>query len=698
MSTQTQNVSRRTFVAGAATVVAAGTAMATTVTARADEAAEAEATPAGTPEHRWQSQAAADWRVAPEPVAEDQIADGGTYDVVIVGGGQAGTWTARSAAMNGASVCVIEAVPEDTFMYIGGEVAVINSEWALAKGADQVDKEAFMNMWLQRNASRTNQTEDTFMYIGGEVAVINSEWALAKGADQVDKEAFMNMWLQRNASRTNQRLIRNFYDYSGQIMDWSISEIDEVEPDYYHNDDRTNIYSAESDDRMVMNPSGYQFYKSTIMHRPVDQGGAGWEWGKVVMTHHRNKAIEDGAVWNFGTYADYLEKDETGRVTAVIAHNRETNEYARYNATRGVVLTAGDFQGNVDMLRDINDEYRHLAENYGDIELATAGGMGLRDGSGIKLGVWVGGHVETGPRTGMNTGQSGPWESAPWGPGFMLVNQRGYRFCNECAGGTEGSGYASSRQPKGSIVSIADANWADTVYCMPPAHGSINLTSQVTFHGIDPLTEQMAALDPNAEGPTEAGVYCANTIEELFDKIGCFTPEQKANALAEVEKWNAYCEAGRDEDFAMDPRIMHPLTTAPFYAVTGNAQDIYVGLCQTTGLDTDFNGCVLDSDLMPIPGLYSAGTAPFYAVTGNAQDIYVGLCQTTGLDTDFNGCVLDSDLMPIPGLYSAGNNSGNRYIVNYCTPISGMSLGLCMTEGVLLGHRLATTEAAQTEA
>lgn len=601
MSTQPA-VSRRAFVAGTTVAAATGLAIATASTARADEAA-ADA-PAGTPEHRWQSQAAADWRVAPEPVAEDQIADGGTYDVVIVGGGQSGTWTARSAAMNGASVCVIEAVPEDTFMYIGGEVAVINSEWALAKGADQIDKEQFMNMWLQRNASRTNQ-----------------------------------------------KLIRNFCDYSGQIMDWSISEIDEVEPDYYHNDDRTNIYSAESDDRMVMNPSGYQFYKSTIMHRPVDQGGAGWEWGKVVMTHHRTKAIEEGAVWNFNTYADYLEKDETGRVVAVIAHNRDTNEYARYTATRGVVLTAGDFQGNVDMLRDINDEYRHLAENYGDIELATAGGMGLRDGSGIKLGVWAGGHVEAGPRTGMNTGQSGPWEKAPWGPGFMLVNQRGLRFCNECAGGTEGSGYASSRQPKGAIVSLADANWAETVYCMPPAHGSINLASKVTFHGIDPLTEQMAALDPTAAEPTEAGVYCANTVEELFDKIGCFTPEQKANALAEVEKWNAYCEAGRDEDFAMDPRIMHPLTTPPFYAVTGNA-----------------------------------------------EDIYVGLCQTAGLDTDFNGCVLGSDLMPIPGLYAAGNDSGNRYIVNYCTPISGMSLGLCMTEGMLLGHRLATTEPAETEA
>ncbi len=45
--------------------------------------------------------------------------------------------------------------------------------------------------------------------------------------------------------------------------------------------------------------------------------------------------------------------------------------------------------------------------------------------------------------------------------------------------------------------------------------------------------------------------------------------------------------------------------------------------------------------------------------------------------------------MPIDGLYAVGNNSGNRYIVNYCTPIAGMSLALCMVEGVLMGTRLA---------
>lgn len=595
-------ISRRSFLTGAALtgIAATGALAGCAPQAKSTGMAETGEAAAPTTEHRWQSQAAADWRTPPEPVDDSQIADGGTFDVVIVGGGQAGTWCARSASMEGASVCVLEAQPEDGFFYIGGEVAVANCQWALEHGADPIDK--------------------------------------------VD---FMAEWLRRCANRSNQKLIRNFVDYSGQIMDWSISEIEEVDPDFYHNTDRVNIYSAESDDRMVMDPSGYKFYKSTIVHRPVTGGGGDWEWGTLVMTHHRQKAIEAGAQWNFDTYAEYLEKDEAGRVVAVVARNQSDDSYTRYTATKGVVLTAGDFQGNEDMLRDINDEYRHLAENYGDIELATSGGMGVKDGAGIKLGVWAGGHVEAGPRTGMNTGQSGPWESAPWGPGFMLLNQRGLRFCNECAGGTEGSGYQSSRQPRGIIISVADANYLDTVACMPPAHGAINLTSKVNFHGIDPLQEKIAALDPNAAEPTEEGVYCANSFEELLDKIGCYDAEQKATALAELEKWNAYAQAGLDEDFAMDPRIMKPLITPPFYAAVGNA-----------------------------------------------EDIYVGLCQTTGLDTDAEGCVLDSDLMPIPGLFAAGNDSGNRYIVNYCTPISGMSLALCMVEGVLLGHRLATGELA----
>jgi len=60
-----------------------------------------------------------------------------------------------------------------------------------------------------------------------------------------------------------------------------------------------------------------------------------------------------------------------------------------------------------------------------------------------------------------------------------------------------------------------------------------------------------------------------------------------------------------------------------------------------------------------------------------------------GLDTDAEGHVLNSEFKPIKGLYPAGNNAGNRFIVRYQTPMAGLSIGMAMTEGCMLGERLA---------
>jgi len=87
---------------------------------------------------------------------------------------------------------------------------------------------------------------------------------------------------------------------------------------------------------------------------------------------------------------------------------------------------------------------------------------------------------------------------------------------------------------------------------------------------------------------------------------------------------------------------------------------------------------------------------PFYAsVRTNdgegvmGRGISPGLCATTGLDTDGDGRVLNSEFRPIKGLYAAGNNAGNRYITVYQSPIAGISLGMAMTEGYKLGEMLA---------
>jgi len=66
-----------------------------------------------------------------------------------------------------------------------------------------------------------------------------------------------------------------------------------------------------------------------------------------------------------------------------------------------------------------------------------------------------------------------------------------------------------------------------------------------------------------------------------------------------------------------------------------------------------------------------------------------GMCATTGLDTDADGRVLDSNFRPIKGLYAAGNNAGGRFITVYQSPIAGISIGMAMTEGYMLGERLA---------
>lgn len=329
---------------------------------------------------------------------------------------------------------------------------------------------------------------------------------------------------------------------------------------------------------------------------------------------------------------------------AVVATDRGDGAHKRFTATKAVILAGGDFQGNEDMLRDLNHEYQGIAESYDDLGLAKAVAlMHERDGSSIQMGVWAGGHIEVGPHAGMNTGQSAP--DAPWGPSSPLLNQNGERFCDECAGGTEGAGYLGPRQPKGAIVSFNDANWQETVYRMPPAHGAIDYARSI---GWPTTVEAMEAVQPGAEPTSVQGyegvvdVYCANTLEELLDVIGVYDSAQQKRALESLTAYNSYAEQGFDGEFCTDPRILRALDTPPFYAVVQ----------QNTVLN-------------------------------------VGLCQTTGLDVDSKLRVLDKTMNPIPGLFAIGNTAGNRFIVQYATPLSGLSLGYCLVEGYLTGERIA---------
>jgi fumarate reductase flavoprotein subunit len=544
------------------------------------------------------------WRDKPDPIDEMLISDGGTYDVVVVGGGNAGLVCASAASTKGASVAVIE-----------------------------------------------NQAEKGYVPgAGKDVGTVNSQYALSQGAPRIDEDDFLREWARRNLIRHNPKRASYFVKNSGRVFDWIISFAEEG-----WMSQNCHTMSCPPKPTVLLEVSGWKFYYGSAVFLNNAKKPYGVERWQELLMIHQAKAVARGAKWFFRHHAEICDLDDSGAVTGVVA-KRADGKYVRLNARKGVALCAGDFSGNREMVIDILDQLRHEAEARGDLNLvkvgalggAASGMMGLtRDGSGIKLGVWAGGHIEIGPHSTMGGGDPG---TGTW---FLQLNSNGERFCDEVAGTT-------LSQPKDSFtVTFNDANWKKVYELMPPRHGSVDTADTYSWPAI---MNQLNDVKPGPKqyswkqgreikGPMSGGaLYCANTIEELLDYMDCYKGDIRKKALAEIARYNKMCEKGIDDDFGKDRRIM-----------------------KVTSLkDPPFYGTIHKND-----------------GTGMLGSLSPGLVATTGLDTDAEGHVLNSEFKPIKGLYAAGNNAGGRYITVYQSPFAGISIGMAITDGCLLGERLA---------
>jgi fumarate reductase flavoprotein subunit len=541
--------------------------------------------------------AAKSWRDKPDPIDEKLISDGGIYDVVVVGGGNAGLICARAASMKGASVAVIE-----------------------------------------------NQAEKGYVRgIGSQCGTVNSQYALDHGAPRIDEGEFLREWARRNVIRHNPKRASYFAKNSGRIFDWLIKDADKQ-----WMAENCHVMACPPKPTVLLEVSGWKFYYGAATFRNFASTSKLEPWSEFLRTH-QEKAIADGAKWFYQHHAEICDVDASGAVTGVIA-KRADGKYVRFKARKGVALCAGDFAGNREMVLDILDQVRHEAEARGDLSLVkTRGGMGsVRDGAGIKMGVWAGGHVEIGPHSAIADGDPG---AGQW---FLQLNHNGERFCDEAAGTT-------LAQPIGSVrVTLYDANWKKALEMMPPRHmgpdtaepteWSARLSHLDKIKPGPPIKDQQV-IGGGARGlPGVSGdTCCGNTIEELLDYMDCYKGDTRKKALAEIARYNQMCEKGVDEDFGKDTRIMKvtALKDPLFYATISK-----------------YNG----------PSIFGLGA---------------GMNATTGLDTDADGHVLNSEFKPIKGLYAAGNNAGGRYITVYQSPIAGVSIGMAVTEGYMLGERLA---------
>ena len=296
-----------------------------------------------------------------------------------------------------------------------------------------------------------------------------------------------------------------------------------------------------------------------------------------------------------GADVQHLIRDADGRVIGVAAR-REGRDY-HVRARRGVVIATSGYDGNDEMERRLG---QHL-----DVRSMLGPEV---DGAHIRLAGRLGAQIARVPDVSM-LGYTIPgeeycgkplWRNALTEMGLphaMVVNAKGARFGDEAfyrtlAFAVDYIDGADQRQPNFPCWVIQDSQ------------------SRAKY--------PFGSVMPGQELPQGMAIK-ADTLEELAERTGI----DVAGFLAEVERFNGYCEAGVDPDFQRGERPwsrmmcgdtknqpnpnLGPINQPPFYAVP--LERVSGGGIAASGLVADLHGRVLDYDDRPIEGLYVAGNS-----------------------------------------------------------------------------------------
>lgn len=287
-----------------------------------------------------------------------------------------------------------------------------------------------------------------------------------------------------------------------------------------------------------------------------------------------------------------------------------------------VLLATGGYLGNQDIIH----------EHWGNITVNALGNT-LSTGDAIRMGQEVGALLEESSfamisnEFGGSNQKGGGWQRTNAAMtigiyGGLLVDSDGERFFNE---------FYMANQPlsvggeavlrAGKFYAVVDQIYVDAIaseglfaYLGEPEDWYVGT---MTAKGVVLETLQMD-LDKAIE---QGWAGKADSIEELSEIFGM------SKLSHTVEMYNAYCEAGHDEEFFKNPTFLTPITKGPFYIVE------YEPSAWGTlgGLRTDSSLRVINADLAPIPGLYAAGVdagslycQPYYQVEGAAVGLAFG--------------------------------------------------------------------------
>ena len=534
-----------------------------------------------------------DWLGTEPEIDESKVAKTVDVDVAVVGCGIAGVAACRSVAEDGGLVAAFEKA--DGPQCRSGEYAVINGKVQAKWGRDTWTREQIDDI------IDSHMVESTYRC----------------------KRSIMSKWAHN----------------IGDAFDWWV----EANPDLYYAETTRSAIPDENAENFIIPifyplPEHYDWkqerfpcYPTSVEFKP-DQ--------HVTVEANMQKAIDTGNVQTF--YGCFVEKliMDNGRCVGLYARDAATGEYIKCNASKGVILSTGDYSQNTRMLKHfcpevIENNIQCLFTNV-DVE-----GNFTNQGDGIQLGMWAGAQVQQ-SHAPMIHHMGGGADLAGVGvmgnAGFLNIDLNGKRFMNEDLPGQQLENQIELQKNRESWQ-IFDSNWPEQLPYMPAAHGGACYYEDYASEDEGPKNNTTYR---NYKSPyqLEAAVadgraVKADTLEELVAKIYPDDTAAQQTALDSIQRYNELAKAGYDEDFHKPASRMWAVENGPFYA------DKFT-------------------------------TALLLVCIG-------------GLESDEDCHTFDADRNVIPGLYVAGNIQGNRFATEYPIGLKGVSHSMAMYYGYVAG-------------
>ena len=284
--------------------------------------------------------------------------------------------------------------------------------------------------------------------------------------------------------------------------------------------------------------------------------------------YNREVAKQNGAEFLFSTEARYVVMDD-GAVAGLVATNDEGN--LKFNC-KAVVIACGGFGGNPEMMADLMPDMAGAL--VGDEALTS---MSANDGRGVQMAYWAGAHLETCPIPGMNMkGLSLPGKMNCL-PQAVWIDENGKRFCNEYYATSEQRGLATVYRSRKTKFAVVDDNFTLYRQYTIPQHAGFSATEEniaalresldkayAKFKGTYEEPEEAEGEGgPGGGGPMTSVEFIADdTLEGLAAQLG-LTREAAETFLKTIENYNAYCEAGADQEFGRNAEVLFPVNQSP---------------------------------------------------------------------------------------------------------------------------------------